>query len=74
MQLKQTWDKTPLQFYPRIKNRGMARINFGAFHIFFVGCGASTIRKGKVRYGLQTVVGKLVTGQTAAGSHSEALA
>jgi len=52
----------------------MARINFGAFHIFFVGCGASTIRKGKVRYGLQTVVGKLVTGQTAAGSHSEALA
>jgi hypothetical protein len=50
MQLKQTWDMTSLQFYPRIKNGGVARI-WGISRISYVGCGASTIRKEKVRYG-----------------------
>ena len=51
MQLKQTWDMTSLQFYARIKNDCGANYLWGISRILCVGCGASTIRKEKVRYG-----------------------
>jgi len=66
---------TSLQFYPRIKNGCVAGILFGAFHVFFilyVMLQPSVKRKGVT--GRTTLVGKLVTGQTAVGSHCEALA
>jgi len=74
MQLKETWDMTSLQFYPRIKNGGVARIIFGAFHVFLMlDVVLQPSVKRKCVTGRTPLVGKLVTG-TAAGSHSEAFA
>jgi hypothetical protein len=75
MQLKQTWDMTSLQLYLRIKNGDVARIMFGAFHAFLMlDVVLQPSVKRKCVTGRRTLVGKLVTGHTAAGSNSEALA
>ena len=68
MQLKQTWDKTSLQFYPRINNGGVAGIIFRACHVFLIlDLMLQASVKRKCVTGRTTLVGKLVTGHTTAG-------